>query len=129
MAINLTPGLNFWTLLGLTTIYSGIIFAVYPLSVAHANDYLEVDDLVPASAGLIMAMAIGATVGPLVTTMYMEYFGNSGFFVFSSIICFMIGGFAIFRMSRRSAPDMKDQGPYVLVSRTTPASVELDPRT
>ena len=129
LSISLAPGLNFWTLLGLTTIYSGIVFAVYPLSVAHANDYLDADDLVPASAGLIMAMAIGATVGPLVTTMYMEYFGDSGFFVFSSFICFMIGGFAIFRMSRRSAPDMDDQGPYVLVSRTTPASVELDPRT
>ena len=129
LSISLAPGLNFWTLLGLTTIYSGIVFAVYPLSVAHANDYLDADDLVPASAGLIMAMAIGATVGPLVTTMYMEYFGDSGFFVFSSFICFMIGGFAIFRMSRRSAPDMEDQGPYVLVSRTTPASVELDPRT
>ena len=96
---------------------------------AHANDFLDPDDLVPASAGLIMAMALGATAGPLVTTICMEYFGNTGFFVLSGIICFATGCFAIFRMTRRPAPDMEDQGPYVLLSRTTPASVELDPRT
>ena len=129
LIMSLISDMNFWILLGLTTLYSGISFAIYPLSVAHANDFLDPDDLVPASAGLIMAMALGATAGPLVTTICMEYFGNTGFFVLSGIICFATGCFAIFRMTRRPAPDMEDQGPYVLLSRTTPASVELDPRT
>jgi MFS family permease len=128
LIICLVPSLTFWFLAASTTIYSGIIFAIYPLSVAHANDFLEADDLVPASAGLIMAMAIGATVGPMITTIYMENFGNSEFFVMSGLICFTLCCFAVFRMSRRAAPEMADQGPYVLLSRTTAASVELDPR-
>jgi MFS family permease len=128
LIICLIPSLTFWFLAVCTTIYSGIIFAMYPLSVAHANDFLEANDLVPASAGLIMAMAIGATVGPIVTTIYMENFGTSGFFVVSGLICFTLCCFAILRMSRRAAPEMADQGPYVLLSRTTAASVELDPR-
>ena len=128
LIMSLMSGFSFWTLLSLTTVYSGIAFAIYPLSVAHANDFLAPDDLVPASAGLIMAMAIGATVGPLITTICMEYFGSSGFFFLSGIICFVTGCFAIFRMTRRAAPDITDQGPYVLLSRTTAASVELDPR-
>jgi MFS family permease len=129
LIMTLISSFNFWVLLGLITLYSGIAFAIYPLSVAHANDFLDPDDLVPASAGLIMAMALGATIGPLITTMCMEYFGNTGFFSFSGVICFITGCFAIFRMTRRPAPDMADQGPYILLSRTTPASVELDPRT
>jgi MFS family permease len=128
LIICLVPSLTFWFLAASTTIYSGIIFAIYPLSVAHANDFLEADDLVPASAGLIMAMAIGATVGPMITTIYMENFGTSEFFVMSGLICFTLCCFAVFRMSRRAAPEMADQGPYVLLSRTTAASVELDPR-
>ena len=67
LIMSLMSGFSFWILLSLTTVYSGIAFAIYPLSVAHANDFLAPDDLVPASAGLIMAMAIGATVGPLIT--------------------------------------------------------------
>ena len=126
LIMSLMSGFSFWTLLSLTTVYSGIAFAIYPLSVAHANDFLAPDDLVPASAGLIMA--IGATVGPLITTICMEYFGSSGFFFLSGIICFVTGCFAIFRMTRRAAPDITDQGPYVLLPRTTAASVELDPR-
>jgi MFS family permease len=128
LIICLVPSLTFWFLAASTTIYSGIVFAMYPLSVAHANDFLEVDDLVPASAGLIMAMAIGATIGPMITTIYMENFGTSEFFVASGLICFTLGCFAVFRRSRRAAPAMADQGPYVLLSRTTAASVELDPR-
>lgn len=129
LIMTLISSFNFWVLLVLITLYSGIAFAIYPLSVAHANDFLDPDDLVPASAGLIMAMALGATIGPLITTMCMEYFGNTGFFSLSGVICFITGCFAIFRMTRRPAPDMADQGPYILLSRTTPASVELDPRT
>ena len=128
LIICLVPSLTFWFLAVCTTIYSGIIFAIYPLSVAHANDFLEANDLVPASAGLIMAMAIGATVGPMITTIYMENFGTSEFFVMSGLICFTLCCFAVFRMSRRAAPEMADQGLYVLLSRTTAASVELDPR-
>lgn len=129
LIMTLISSFNLWVLLGLITVYGGIAFAIYPLSVAHANDFLDSDDLVPASAGLIMAMALGATIGPLITTMCMEYFGNTGFFFLSGAICFITGCFAIFRMTRRPAPDMSDQGPYILLSRTTPASVELDPRT
>ena len=128
LIICLIPSLTFWFLVVCTTIYSGIIFAIYPLSVAHANDFLKADDLVPASAGLIMAMAMGATVGPMLTTIYMENFGTSEFFVVSGLICFTLCCVAVFRMSRRAAPEMADQGPYVLLSRTTAASVELDPR-
>ena len=129
LIMTLISSFNLWVLLGLITVYGGIAFAIYPLSMARANDFLDPDDLVPASAGLIMAMALGATIGPLITTMCMEYFGNTGFFSLSGAICFITGCFAIFRMTRRPAPDMSDQGPYIFLSRTTPASVELNPRT
>jgi len=34
----------------------------------------------------------------------------------------------VWRMTRRAPPARDDQGPYVLVPRTTPAVAELDPR-
>lgn len=127
--IMFAPDLGFWALAGLTTVYGGITYALYPLAVSHANDYLDPSDLVAASAGLIMATATGAALGPLTTSVVMEFAGPDGLYLFSGLICVAIGSFAVYRMTRRPAPTMEEQGPYVLVPRTTPASVELDPRS
>ena len=48
----LAPKMSFYQFIGLTMIYSGFVFAIYPLSIAHVNDFLEAEQLVPASAGL-----------------------------------------------------------------------------
>lgn len=126
--IALLPYPGFWVLAGLTIVYSGVVSSIYPLSVSHANDYLDPGDLVAASAGLIMATAIGAAIGPLATSAVMQRLGPEGLFAASGVICLLVGSFAVYRMTRRAAPSMDEQGPYVLVTRTTPAVAELDPR-
>ena len=128
IVIVLGSDLDFWSLAGLTILYGGITFALYPLAVSHANDYLDPADLVAASAGLIMAMSVGAAIGPLATAALMESIGPDGLYVFSGGASLVLGGFAIYRMIRRAPTSMEDQGLYVLVSRTTAASAELDPR-
>jgi MFS family permease len=127
-AIALAPALGFWSLAGMTVLYGGIVYALYPLAVSHANDFLDPADLVAASAGLIMAMAVGAALGPLATAVVMETAGPDGIYTFSGGICLSLGAFAVFRMTRRAAVSNEEQGPYVLLSRTTAASAELDPR-
>jgi MFS family permease len=127
-AIGLAPELDFWPLAALTVLYGGIAFALYPLAVSHANDFLDPADLVAASAGLIMAMAVGAAIGPLVAATMMETMGPSGLYLASGATCLAIGGFAVYRMTRRPAVANEEQGPYVLLSRSTAASAELDPR-
>ena len=127
-AIVLAPELGFWQLAGMTILYGGITYAIYPLAVSHANDFLDPADLVAASAGLIMAMAVGAALGPLATAVMMEAMGPDGLYVFSGGTCMALAGFAVYRMTRRASASNEDQGPYVLVSRTTAASAELDPR-
>jgi MFS family permease len=127
-AISLAPELGFWPLAAMTVLYGGIAFALYPLAVSHANDFLDPADLVAASAGLIMAMAVGAAIGPLGAAMLMETMGPAGLYIASGAACFAIGGFAVYRMTRRPAVANEEQGPYVLLSRSTAASAELDPR-
>ena len=122
------PDPGFWPLASLTAVYGGITFSIYPLAVAHANDHLDPVDLIAASAGLIMATAAGASLGPLSTALVMEVVGTKGMYLFSGLICLLLGAFAAYRMTRRASPEAADQGPYVLVPRTTTASVGLDPR-
>jgi len=47
-------------------LYGGFFLAIYPLSVAHANDVSPQADLVSLSGGLLMSYGVGAIIGPLI---------------------------------------------------------------
>ena len=45
-------------------LYGGINFALYPLALAHTNDYLSAEQVVPAAAGMILAIPWAPVWGP-----------------------------------------------------------------
>lgn len=118
----------FWLFLVIVGLHGGIASTLYSISVAHTNDYLDAGDLVPASAGLLLAFGIGAAAGPIVATQVMGLVGNWGFYGLSALVCLAVGGFALWRMGRRAAVPMEEQGLFVFVSRASPVAAELDPR-
>jgi MFS family permease len=120
--------LPFWLFLTIAGLHGGIASTLYSISVAHTNDYLDPSDLVPASAGLLLAFGIGAAAGPIVATQVMGLVGNWGFYGFSGLVSLAVGGFALWRMASRPPVPMEEQGPFVFVSRASPVGAELDPR-
>jgi MFS family permease len=129
LSVYLIDGIGFWTLVGLSVLYGGISFALYPLALSHANDFIEPADLVAASAGLILVSAAGAVTGPVTAAYTMELIGPGGLYLFSAVVCLALGLFAVFRMTRRPAPAAEAQGPFVLMPETaTVAAAEMDPR-
>jgi hypothetical protein len=58
----------------------------------------------------------------------MDVVGDAGFYGFGALISAVVLAFALWRMTRRPAVPLEDQGPWVPVSRTTPMAAELDPR-
>jgi MFS family permease len=109
-------------------IYGGMNFALYPLALAHTNDFLDADDVVPASAGMILAYSIGASLGPTLAGQTMALLGPTGIFYYTALIMGPLGLFAIFRATQRAAPSKADQGPFVPVPRMSVAGSALDPR-
>jgi MFS family permease len=122
------PYPGFWPFTVIAGAYGGIAFTLYSLAIAHANDFIEEEDLVQASAGLLLAFGIGAVIGPIVSTSAMDVVGDAGFYGFGALISAVVLAFALWRMTRRPAVPLEDQGPWVPVSRTTPMAAELDPR-
>lgn len=120
------PGLGFWPFVILAGAYGGVAVTLYSIAVAHANDHIGSDDLVAASAGLLLAYSIGAVVGPIAGTWAMGMVGLWGFYGFGMAVALAIGVFALWRMTRRPAP--AEQSPFVAMPRTSPAVAELDPR-
>ena len=52
----------------LLTVCFGVVFSIYPVSMARAQDNLEKADIVPVSAALILFFGMGACVGPLASS-------------------------------------------------------------
>jgi len=120
------PGLGFWPFVFLAGAYGGVAVTLYSIAVAHANDHIDSADLVAASGGLLLAYSLGAVIGPIASTNAMGLIGPSGFYGFGVVVAALVGVFALWRMTRRPAPE--DQGRFVAVPRTSPVVSDLDPR-
>lgn len=106
--------------------FGGAAFTLYPLSVAHANDWIGPDDMVAASGGLLLAYGAGATAGPLIASIVMWRIGPSGLFAVTGVVALAVAGFSIFRMTRRAPEEEQEQ--FRPLPRTTSTAMELDPR-
>jgi len=122
------PAFGPGALLFAVALFGGLCFALYPLSVAHANDHVEAADMVAASSGLLLAYGVGATIGPLAGSAAMSALGPAGLFVFMAALGAAATGFGLWRMRARPPLPPEAQAPFQVVPRTSPVSVELDPR-
>jgi len=120
-----------WTITALAALYGGFVSTLYPLSVAYANDYVEPQDLVPASAGLVLTYGVGAALGPIPAGWLMQSFGPSGLFSFSLGVIILLIVFVGFRMRRRAWAPVGDKEAFVALpeATSTPAALEADPRS
>lgn len=124
----LSTGQNDIALWPLAIGIGGTAFTLYPLSVAHANDWIEPEDMVPASGGLLMAYGAGATAGPLISSLAMWRMGETGLFVVIGAAALVIAAFSLLRIFRHEPAPETAQEPFRPLPRTTPAVMELDPR-
>ncbi|MGP1395125.1 MAG: MFS transporter [Inquilinaceae bacterium] len=121
-------GPPWWVVLCLAALFGGLIYTLYPISLSHANDFLDQGDLVPAAAGLLLCFGVGASLGPIIAAQAMTSFGVAGFFFYIAAISASLSVFVVYRMTRRPAIPNEAQGPFVAVPQTTALAVDLDPR-
>jgi MFS family permease len=94
----------------LTALFGGTNLPLYSLCVAYVNDYLERDQIVPASGTLVLIGGVGAVFGPVSAAVAMQGFGPGGFFFWLATIHAAIGALALYRMTRRRALPRAEQG-------------------
>lgn len=109
-------------------VYGGLLFPLYGLSVAHANDQLAPSQMLEASRGLLLVYGFGAIVGPAAAGLVMAWLGPMGLPLYSAAFLILLGGFGLFRMTRRVAPPLAEQGDFVAMVRTTPVALEMHPQ-
>jgi len=117
---------SWFMLIGLMTAFGIISLPIYSLVIAHANDHLRKDQVLGASAKLVLLYGAGSIVGPILCGTLMSYIGRDGFLIFMLAVHGALGLFGLWRYWRN--PDhSKAQGRDVMsVSPvSTPASAPV----
>lgn len=119
---------GFIYLVCITFIFGGLTVPLYSLAIAHTNDFLTKSEMVAASGGLLLVGGIGLALGPVISGLFMDILGASGFWIYLFIAHASIGIFALYRISIRDSVPLEDQGSAVLInSRMSPVAMELYP--
>lgn len=105
------------TLLGV--LLGGTTLTLYSLFLACANDVLTPQQTVSASSSLVLALGIGAILGPLSTGLLMDLLGSAGFLWDLALIHALIvvfGGYCLWRYPNQPSDT---HGHYVAVPAGT----------
>jgi MFS family permease len=82
-----------------------VLYPVYSLNVAHANDLAEPDEYVTISSAIMILYGLGTVTGPLITGAFMEQVGPAGLLWSLALSFTLYASYAGWRMTRRIAPD------------------------
>jgi len=109
-------------------ILGGCVFSIYPLSMAHASDSADNAHVLEISRGLLLLSGIGATIGPLTAGIFMGWFSPQVLMIYFAALMLLLAGLALMRRTIGTPIKVSDQGDFVIMARSSPALLELDPR-
>lgn len=120
-----------WVLFGFTFALGMVLFPIYALASAHANDIAQPEDFVKISGGILIFYGFGTTAGPLVGGPIIDAVGKGGVFMTLGVAFAVYGGYAFWRSMRREAVPADERTDYQVITpavQQTPESLQLDPR-
>lgn len=120
-----------WLVIALVSVFGGMIYPMYGLAVAHANDYAAPDDFVKIASGLLLMSGAGTMLGPIIAAFVMDWTGPQGLFTFCGAMHLSLVGYIIYRLRRnpRVADVPRDAfQPMPPLREATPEMIALDPR-
>jgi MFS family permease len=101
-------------------LFGAFSMPLYSLCSAHGNDHARDGEHALVSAGLLFYWSVGATIGPLLASVLLQFIGPEVFFVYTSVI---FTGFAVYTLrrmaSRAPVPPDKRPGRFRALLRTS----------
>lgn len=125
LALLAPPGSRYWLSLCMF-FYGGMMFSIYPLSVAHTNDHPDATDRVSVTSNLLFVYSLGAVMGPLLGGILMQTLGHYllfGLFIFGGAV---LGVCAAYWRKHGMAISTADKGTFTPYVRTSPVAVRLE---
>ena len=112
----------------LIALFGGLSGAIYPICIAHTNDFIERSQVVSVSGSMLLLWSVGATLGPLAASPLMGIYGPSALFWLAAGFSMILAMFVAYRRRKRVGRAVPDQSPFVAEAAITPVASTLDPR-
>lgn len=101
-------------------LFGAFSMPLYSLCSAHGNDHAREGEHALVSAGLLFYWSMGATVGPLLASLLLQFVGPDVFFVYTSVIFTGFAFYTLQRMATRApVPPEKRRGRFRALLRTS----------
>jgi MFS family permease len=115
----------------LMVVFGGLIFTLYPVSVARAHDVFNPEDIVPVSSVLLLSYGIGAAIGPVLATTTMSLMHSGyGLYAYFSVVALLYGVITFLLRHREfiTVVPAEDNSEFVIIKNTSPMAAVIDPR-
>jgi len=131
VAILFLAGESFFFFLLLMSIFGGLLFTLYPVSVARAHDVFDTKDIVPVSSALLLSYGAGASIGPILASTVMSLTDAYGLFTYCSIVAALYALITFYLRNRQiiTVVAAEDNSAFVVMKNTTPVAAAIDPRS
>ncbi|MBB3392122.1 MFS family permease [Rhizobium sp. BK275] len=106
-------------LIGLVILYGAVANTLYPIAVAHANDFAASEDFVKVSGGLLLLYGIGTVIGPTIGGPVMSIISPHALFLVTALAHLLITAYAIIRSRIRAAVPASDRDAYTTIPTAT----------
>ena len=116
-------------LVALGALLGGMLFTIYGLSIAHANDQIHVSRTLEVTGGLLLVHGMGAAVGPTIAGVVMDLLGPGSLMLYFGIVCAGLAGYTVHRMRVVPPVPPEEKVDFVPMGSGTQTTVQLDPRT
>lgn len=125
VVLNPGPG---WFIYALFALYGLAANPLYPIAVAHANDFARDGQFAKIAGGMLLIYGVGLAVGPTLASVLMGSIAPMALFIVTAIFHTLVAIFAFLRMRARKSRDAADRTPFQAMGPETPETVALDPR-
>ncbi|HEX9770015.1 MAG TPA: MFS transporter [Kiloniellales bacterium] len=115
-----------WLAYALACAHGAFMLPIYPLLLAHTNDYAPTSLLVETSSGLLLLYAIGAIAGPSVAAPMMQAYGVGSLFLFIAVILGLLLAYILYRLGRRPIAAPEERVEFYPVPKTSPSVYSLE---
>jgi MFS family permease len=106
-------------LLLLVALFGGSVLPLYSLALAHINDHLPREDLVPAAATVVLLFGLASATGPVAASMLLRAMGPAGVFLYAAVVLCLFILFALARLPLRPALRRPAKRLFQALPRTT----------
>ncbi|MFN4169459.1 MAG: MFS transporter [Pannonibacter phragmitetus] len=121
------------TVIIFVSLFGGMIYSMYPVIVAHANDHAAPGEFLKTSGGLLMLYGVGTMIGPIAAAALMTASSPSALFQVTAASHLLMVLFTIWRMTQRASLSVAEKSDFVPVITTgrlsTPETAAMDPRS